>query len=73
MPKRGRPRRFVACPVCGGARLHVYATRQAGHTRNVYCECPDCNSLLRWMEIGAGRWEQVRARNVLDAALRPDC
>ena len=61
MPKRGRPRRFPACPVCGGTELHVYKTAQAGHCTNVYCTCPACGEKVRYVTTGkGGHWVRVR-------------
>ena len=59
--RRGRPRRFSECPECGNKEFHVYKTEQAGHCRNIYCECPICGK-LRYVSAGEkGRWVKVRA------------
>ena len=58
--RRGRPRRFPACPVCGGGLLVMY-TKQAGHCRNVGCACAACGVKLRYVCAGEhGYWHRIR-------------
>ena len=62
MKKRGRPRRFETCPVCGGEGIVVKRSRKAGHCVNVYCECPACGVKLRYVSAGdGGHWFRVRS------------
>lgn len=72
MPRRGRPRRFDACPVCGAEDLRVYKTEQAGHCRNIYCECSACGARVRYVSAGtAARW--IRVRDWPGASGPPPC
>lgn len=59
--KRGRPRRFEACPECGAEGFSVIRTTKAGHCVNLYCECPACGK-LRFVSAGdGGHWVRVRS------------
>ena len=60
--RRGRPRRFAACPECGEPSIFVQHTERRGHCENVYCVCRACGMKLRYVSAGAGgHWFKVRA------------
>jgi DNA-directed RNA polymerase subunit M/transcription elongation factor TFIIS len=60
--KRGRPRRFEACPECGAEGLYQTNQRKAGHCVNIYCECPACGAKVRYVTAGdEGHWVRVRS------------
>lgn len=50
--KRGRPRRFKFCPVCGKPALLQRGQRKANSCVNVYCECQACGARLRLVTPG---------------------
>ena len=68
--KRGRPHRFRYCPVCGEEGLRVYKTEQAGHCRNIYCDCPACGIKMRFVTAGEGGY-WVRVRTLDESDIKP--
>lgn len=61
--KRGRPRRFKFCPVCGADALREYGVFKSGHCTSVYCLCASCGERIRLVSPGDS-WFRVRTASL---------